>query len=137
MVHQRVRRLRGHVWGADQVKNGQMLGIGPGNGIDGAEFADAVGGADRADAFDAGVAVRRVTGIQLVATTNPAHVGIIANRVVNRERIVAGNTEDIGDADIVKSRKDVLNNGLVHVITRYGLGGWGRSLRSFSMELGA
>jgi hypothetical protein len=60
-MHERVRRLNGHVRHADEVKHRQMLGIRAADRSDRAKLADAVGRADRADPIDSSVAVRRRT----------------------------------------------------------------------------
>ena len=52
---------------ADEDDERHLLGIGAGDGVHGAEAADAPGDTDAADAVDPRIGVRRIAGIQLVA----------------------------------------------------------------------
>jgi hypothetical protein len=89
-MHERVRRLNGHVRHADEVKHRQMLGIRASDRGDRAKLADAVGRADRADPIDSSVAVRGVRRVQLITTRDPTDFRVLANCVVDGEREVPG-----------------------------------------------
>jgi hypothetical protein len=93
------------------MEHWKMLGIRSGNPVYRAQFANAVGGAKCGDALDAGIPVGRIGCIQLIAATNSAHFWIAANRVINGEGVVSGYSENIGDPDRPKSRKNVFNYG--------------------------
>ena len=60
---------------AGDVDDGHVFRVGAGDGVDGAQFADTVGGADRADAVHARVAVGRVAGVEFVAATHVLDAG--------------------------------------------------------------
>jgi hypothetical protein len=98
------------------VKNGEMLRIGARHAIDRAEFADAVSGAKRADASDTGIAVGGLRGVELVAATDPADVGIVHDRVVDGESVIARHSEDVGDADLMQTGENMLNDSGRHRI---------------------
>jgi hypothetical protein len=62
MVHQRVSRLRGQARHSHQVKQREVLGACPGDAVDRAQFAHAVGRAHGPDAANAGVSVKHSRG---------------------------------------------------------------------------
>ncbi len=110
-MHDETRFLRGGVGHADEMEDGQALGVGAGDAVEGAELADAVGGADGGDATDAGVAVGGVGGVEFVAAADPAHVVAVADGVADGKGEVARHAEDVGDADFAQAREDVVNDG--------------------------
>jgi hypothetical protein len=93
---------------------GQEFCVRAGGAVDRAEFTDAVGGAERRHAVDARVAVSRIRSVELVATADPSHVLVCAHRVLDRERIVARDAENVLDTQLFQARKNVLNNRLAH-----------------------
>jgi hypothetical protein len=75
-----------------------------------AEFSDAVGRAESAEAFDAGVTIGGVSGVEFVATTDPTHLRVVADGVVERKRKITGDAEDIWNTNIFEARKNMLND---------------------------
>jgi hypothetical protein len=68
------------------------------------ELADAVGRAESIDALDARITICCVGGVELIAVADPADVGVIADRVVDHERIIPRHSKDVVDANVVKLR---------------------------------
>jgi hypothetical protein len=65
-------------------------------------------------AFDARIAVGRIGGVEFVAAADPTDPGIVADRIVDREGIIARHAEDIGDSEVVQAGENILNDGLGH-----------------------
>jgi len=78
------------------------------------ELADAVGRAESIDALDARITICGVGDVELVAAAGPADVGVVADRVVDRERIIPRHSKDMVYANIAEPREDVLDNGFGH-----------------------
>jgi hypothetical protein len=96
------------------MKQGQVFGVSASDAIDGAEFSHSIRRADRADAFDASVAVSGVGCVEFVAATDPANLRIQCDRVVDWKRKVAGNSENVGDTDGMQTGEDMLYHSRCH-----------------------
>ena len=105
-------RPAGH---AHQVEHGQVLGICPGDRAERAEFPDPVRRADRAGTTDAGIPVRGVARIKLVAAADPVNLGRVHDRVAHGEGEIARHAEDIQYSDVLEPSQDVLDDRLRHV----------------------
>ena len=77
-------------------------------------LAHAVGGAECGQAADAGVAVGRIGGVELVAASDPAQPRVRANGVLDGEGIVSGDAEDVFHPEVVQAGQHVLDHGLGH-----------------------
>ena len=82
------------------MKHREMLGVGTRNTAHRGEFAHPVRGAQRGDAAHPGIPIRGVGGIELVAARDPVQRRVFDDRVVNRERVIPGNSEDVVDANL-------------------------------------
>jgi hypothetical protein len=88
-----------------------MLGVGAGDPADRAELADAVRGADRADAANTGISVSAIGGVEFVATADPVDIGVRNDGVFDGEGEIAWHAEDVGDTKVVESAQDVFDDG--------------------------
>ena len=100
-MHEAMFPLGPEIGHADQVKHGQMFAIGAGDAAQGDQFAHAEGRGQSRKTLDPGVAVGREGGVQLVGAADPAEFRVIADGVADAERIVAGDAEDILDAQLL------------------------------------
>ena len=53
------------------------------------------------------------------AARHPAQPRVFADRVADRERIVAGDAEDVANADVVQAGQHVLDDGQGHFVLRF------------------
>ena len=88
-----------------------VLGVGARDGVDRAEFAHAERRDQRGHAPGTGVAVRGVPGAQLVRGPDPLLAPLGEQVVEQGEAEVAGNAEQVLDAQLVQSPGEVLRNG--------------------------
>lgn len=88
-----------------------MFGIGAADGADCAQFADAVGGADGARAFDASITVGSVGRVQLVTTSDPFDSGKFDDRIVFGKCVVAGYSKNLRNPERFETRENMLNDG--------------------------
>jgi hypothetical protein len=106
--------LNRHGGHAGEVDDRHVFRVGTGDGVDRAQFADTVGRAERGDPMDPRVAVGRVAGVQFVAATHPFDAGMLDDRVLNRKCVIAGDTEDVVDSDVLQAPEDVLDHCFGH-----------------------
>ena len=78
---------------ADDDEHGQVLGVGTGHGVEGAEAADAVAHDEGRDPVGARIAVGRVAGVQLVAAPDHLEAGVGQELVEQDQVEVAGDDE--------------------------------------------
>ena len=78
-----------------------MFGIGAGDAPQGDQFAHAEGRGQGGKALDPGVAVGREGGVQFITIADPAQFPVIADGVIDGESIVAGDAEDVPDAQLL------------------------------------
>lgn len=114
VVHQRPGRL--HLGGGHpgEMEHRQVLGVGARDRVERAQFADAIGGAQRRQPTDPGIPVRGVARVELVAAPDPRDVGVVDDRVLDWEGEVARDTEDGVDADVVEAVEHVFDHCLRH-----------------------
>jgi len=92
---------------ADQMKDGKTFCHGSHQAIECTEFTHAVGGADNASPSSASVTISRIGRIQFIGRRNPLQPWMHLHRIVDGKGIVAGNTEDMANAEIGESIKGV------------------------------
>src|ERR1700676_4483270 len=95
-MHQRAARLRRHVRHTNQVKNGEMLGICAGDGIDRTQSAYSIGCTDCANAMNACIALGRVRSVKLSATSDPLYFRKVYDGIFYGKSVVSRNSEDFG-----------------------------------------
>ena len=118
VMHERPPLLRRQVGGADQVKNRKVFGVGTRNRAHRGQFAHPVGGAHGADAAHPGIPVSGIAGVELVAASDPIDRRVFDDRVIDPKRVVAGDSEDVIDANLVEAPQDILNDGFRHEVLR-------------------
>jgi hypothetical protein len=114
VVNQGAARLGRNGRHTDQVKDREVLGIGARDAVQRAQFTDAVGRADCADAADSGVTVGGIGCIQLIAAPNPVDVRIVDDGIVHGKGVVPGDPEDIVNPNGFQASKDVLDHCFRH-----------------------
>jgi hypothetical protein len=55
-----------------------------------------------------------VAGIEFVAASDPIDCRMLDNRVIDRTRVIACNSEDFVHTNLVKTPQDILNDSFVH-----------------------
>ena len=98
MVYGLSQMLISHAGHAHQVKDGRPLGLGSHHPTQRAQFAHSVGCAQHRRTPNAGIPVGGIRCVQFIRTTKPLDRIVRGNRVVERKRIVTGDTKTIGDA---------------------------------------
>jgi hypothetical protein len=88
------------------VENGEMLGIRTRNRAYGGEFAHPVRGAYRTHATHPGIAIGGVGGVQFVAASNPLDRRVLDDRVIDRKRVISGDSEDVVDSNLVEAPQE-------------------------------
>lgn len=111
MVKYPVRPVVVGVGPADDADHRQVLAVGPGDGVEHAEPADGERHDAGPDAPGAGVAVGGVPGVELVAAADEVEPRLGDEVVEEREVEVAGDGEDVGDADLDEPVGDVAAHG--------------------------
>ena len=84
---------------SDDVEDRNAVRLGAHDAVDRRQFAHPIGGGQDRRAADAGVAVGGVGGIEFVGAGHPLQTADDLDGVVHREGIVAGNPEDLVDAE--------------------------------------
>jgi hypothetical protein len=82
--------------------DGRLLGIRPGDAVAGAQPANAIRDANRAESIDPSVGIGREAGAIFTRATDDVD-GALFEQMIEAEDIIARDTEDIGDAIILKS----------------------------------
>lgn len=85
----------------------QILTISTGNGVDGAKATDAESDDASSDAARSSIAIGGVAGVELVATADDVEPRLGNEIVEEREVEVAGNGEDVGDANLHEAASQV------------------------------
>lgn len=93
------------------VQQRDVLGVAAGHRVDRAELAHPVRRQQRPEAGDPGVPVGRVRGSQFVGGADPGHAGVGEDAVQEREVVVAGDAEDVGDAEVGEPVQQVVGHG--------------------------
>jgi hypothetical protein len=96
-----------------QVENRHVLGVGVADAADCIEFAGARSHVDRRQPLDAGVTIGRIGRVDLVARSDEVHLLVVADRVVDRKGVVAGDAENVSHAELLQTGQDILNDGLL------------------------
>ncbi len=96
---------------SDQVEDRQPLGVRAHHAVQGAQLSDGVGRGQDRRSPDTGVTVRRVGRVELVGITDPGDTPTRLDGLVERERVVAGNAEDVLDAQGGQALDRVLRHG--------------------------
>jgi hypothetical protein len=99
VMHWRPGALCGRGRRANDMDDRHVLGVRARDPVDRAELPHAVRGQQRSGTVDAGVAVRRVRGVELVGIADPGQLLTVKNMVQERQVVVARNTEHMPDAD--------------------------------------
>jgi len=99
--------------GADDMENRNTMSLGTHHAVDGTEFADTVRGGENGGAAAAGIAVCCIGGVELVRADHPLHPAGRLDGVINREGVIARNSEGAVDAEIGESADDIFNNGKI------------------------
>ncbi len=86
------------------------LCVGARNGIIGAEPPHAVREADSPYAGYAGISVRRISGVQLIARVDQPD-GALFQKVEESERVVAGHTENVSQAELLQPANKICADG--------------------------
>jgi len=86
-----------------QMDDRHMLGVGAGDAGERIEFAWAKRRIDSRQPLDAGVTVRRIGGVDLVARADEVDVLVLADRVGDRKGEVAGNAEDVAYPELAQA----------------------------------
>ena len=101
-------RLRVAVDPADDGDDGQVLGVGAGHGVQGAEPADAVGHDEGRDPVGPRVPLGGVAGVQLVAAADHLEAGVLQELVEQDEVEVAGDGEVVADPGLLQPGRQVV-----------------------------
>ncbi|CCK03466.1 hypothetical protein BN129_2135 [Cronobacter sakazakii 701] len=72
---------------ADDMQHRHRLSVTTGNGVERAEFADAIGRQQRADAVTAGVPVGGISAVKLIRAADPGNTRV-GNDVIEEQQIV-------------------------------------------------
>src|SRR6185437_1189785 len=96
------------------MKNREMLGVAACNSAYRGEFADPVGGAYRADAAHPGIAVRCVSGVELIAASDTIDRRMLDDRIIDGKRIIPSDAEDIVDTYLVKPPQHITHDAFSH-----------------------
>lgn len=111
MVEDPIRPVVVGVGPADDADNRKVLAVRAGDGVDDAQTADGEGHDARADAPGPSVPVGGVPGVELVAAADVSEPGLGYEVVEESEVEVAGNGEDVADADLHEAPRDVAAEG--------------------------
>lgn len=95
----------------DNTNEGQILTVSTSNSIKNTEAADGEGNDTRADATGPSVAIGGVAGVELVAAADDVEPGLGDQMVEQGEVEVAGNREDVGDANLNEPASQVATQG--------------------------
>ena len=116
MVHARAGLAAARRGRAGHNDDGHLFREGADDGVENAQAADAVGHHGPAEALETGVAVGRVTGVQLVAGADPAN-GAGEDFVEEIEDVVAGHAEEVVHARLLQALQNIARN---RAILRHG-----------------
>jgi hypothetical protein len=110
VVHGFAQMLMSHARHAHQVKDGRPFGLGPHHAAERAQLAHGVGRAKHRRAPNAGIPVGGIGCVQLIRATTPLDLLVCVNRVVERKRIVTGETKTIGDTEFGEPINGIFND---------------------------
>ena len=105
---------------SDQHHQRHLLGVSAGDGVHGAEAADAPRDADAADAFDARIGVRRVAGVELVAGADELNP-LLHQPVHEAQHIVARHAECVSEPGLLEASDEIGSDGGLCHGARMGL----------------
>lgn len=95
VVENPIRAVIVRIGATHDADDRQILAVSAGDGVDDAESADGEGSDAGAYAPGAGVSVRRITGVELVAAADEVELGL-GNQVVEKREIeITGHGEDV------------------------------------------
>lgn len=89
----------------------KVLAVGTGYGVEDAQAADGEGDNARPDSAGPGVAVSRVAGVEFVAAAYEIEARFSQEVVEECEVKVAGNGEDVIDADLDETASEMASEG--------------------------
>lgn len=111
MVENSVSAVVVGVGASDDTNDGQVLAVSPGNGVENAEPPDGEGDDTCTDSTSPGVAIGGIPGVELVAAADVVQTRLFDEAVEKGEVEVAGNSEDVLDADLNQTVGDVAAEG--------------------------
>src|SRR5262249_47042971 len=105
VVHQ-ISTLNGSQWkGTRNQDHGNMLAVGTGDAVDGAESSDTVCHSQCADALDSCIRISRVGRVKLVTISNPGRFTPILQLLHEFEVVIARHTEDVPNPNLLQAAK--------------------------------
>jgi hypothetical protein len=127
VVKKHLVALRDGRGASNNVDHGNMLRVRSSNTVDGRELTNTEGGDESSHLGNTGVSIGSVGSVELVNAANPLEVTL--RKIVESDKVVvAGNTVNRSNADLVESLEEVLShiNGLLEAAVAHDCGLFGR-----------